>query len=275
MIGLNLGDYCDGLIDAGLSRVPQVDDEFRKRPIYQGSPETHLALLESARAVLKQMAMNSRFCSSASPLLFHPDLHMRNIFVSEDDPSVITSIIDWQGTSVEPAFWYSDEVPDFATGSELCTKAFELSSQFLTPKLSGPRLMDEGLFRPFRCCYRTWKDGAVALRHELIETARLWEELGFEGRCPFALPTLDELANHAKEYKLFEAAQTLRTDLCSLLNTASDGWVPPENWKETQSTHKELFDGMLQAVVSNPNVDDEPVKDELTLRAIWPFDINQ
>ncbi|KAL3435831.1 hypothetical protein BDV09DRAFT_166825 [Aspergillus tetrazonus] len=271
---LSIGDYCDGLIDSGLSRVPREDVETEKRPVYQGSPKAHLALLESARSLLKQMAMVHRIRNSAAPLMFHPDLHMRNIFISQDDPSVITGIIDWQSTSVEPAFWYSDEIPDFATGSELCTKAFELSSRFLTPKLSGPRLLN-GVFRPPRYCYRTWKDGAVALRHEMIETARLWKELGFEGQCPFPVPTREELVNHAKEYKLFEAAQNLRTDLCGLLNTASDGWIPPERWRETQLAHRELFDGMLQAVVSNPDVDDEPVKDEMTLRAIWPFDLDQ
>jgi hypothetical protein len=58
----------------------------------------------------------------------------------------------------------------------------------LTPKLSDPRLINESLFRPFRYCYRTWKDGAAALRHELIETARLWKELGSEGQCPSLYP---------------------------------------------------------------------------------------
>ncbi|KAL4762774.1 uncharacterized protein BDW70DRAFT_166582 [Aspergillus foveolatus] len=196
-------------------------------------------------------AGEQRIRNSAAPLMFHPDLHMRNIFVSQDDPSVITGIIDWKSTSVEPAFWYSDEIPAFAIGSELCTKAFELSSQFLTPKLSGPRLMNENLFRPF-----------LALRHEMIETAPLWKKLGFEGRCPFPLPTREELIIHAKEYRLFETAPNLQADLCGLLNTASDGW--------------RTFDGILQAVVSNPDVDDdEPVKNEMTLRVIWPFDLDQ
>ncbi|KAA8645909.1 aminoglycoside phosphotransferase family protein [Aspergillus tanneri] len=272
---LSIGEYCDGLIDAGLSRVPPVDAEPEKRPIYYGSAKTHLGLLECARSVLKQMAMDPRIRNSATPVLFHPDLHIRNIFVSEDNPSVITSIIDWQAASIEPAFWYSNKIPDFATGSETCTKAFELSSQFLTPKLSGPRLMNDSLFRPFRYCYRTWKDGAVALRHEIIKTTRLWKELGFKGQCPYSLPAPEELANHEKEYKLFEAAQHLRTDLSGLLNTASDGWVPSDSWKATKIAHKELFDGMLQAVLSNPDLDDdEPVKDELTLRSIWPFDID-
>lgn len=48
LLGLTIGEYCDGLVDAGLSRVPPVDTE-PKRPIYHGSPETHLAHLESTR----------------------------------------------------------------------------------------------------------------------------------------------------------------------------------------------------------------------------------
>ncbi|KAI9039875.1 aminoglycoside phosphotransferase family protein [Aspergillus affinis] len=271
----SIGKYCDGLIDAGLSRVPPVDTELEGRPIYHGLPETHLALLERTRSVLKRMAADARISNSAVPLLFHPDLHMRNIFVSENDPSAITSIVDWQSASIEPAFWYSDEVPDLATGSEICAKAFELSLQFFVPKLSAPRLMNDDLFRPFRYCYRTWKDGAVALRHEMIETALHWNKLGYEGQCPYPLPIQEEFENHIKEYRLFEAAQQLRTDLSGLLNTASDGWVPLDDWKATQLAHRELFDGMLHAVLTNANSDDgEPVKDEKTLRSIWPFDID-
>lgn len=156
--------------------------------------------------------MDRRICNASTPLLFHPDLHTRNIFVSENDPSTITCIIDWQATSIEPAFWYSDEMPDFATEHEICTKTFELSSKFWTPKLFTPKTMDENLFRPFRYSYRTWKNGVVALRHELIQTARHWEKLGLQGQCPYPLPTPEELADHEAEYRLFEAAQNLKRD---------------------------------------------------------------
>jgi hypothetical protein len=83
--------------------------------------------------------------------MFHPDLYKRDIFVSEDDLTIITAIIDWQSTNIEPAFWYADEVPDFAQPisdpscedqiepkSEACAKAFNICTQFLVPKLSGP-----------------------------------------------------------------------------------------------------------------------------------------
>ena len=264
-----------------------VDPELHNRPCYHGSVEAHLRLLESGRTVIKSMSEDLRIRDAATPTLFHPDLHKRNIFISDDDPTVITGIIDWQSSSIEPAFWYADEVPDFATpiahpspenplepNSERCAKAFEVCTRFLVPKLASPSLMDEALFRPFRCCYRTWRDGAVAFRHDLIKTSERWKELGLAGFSPYPLPTPEEVAVHQKEYKYFEAAHDLRNNLASLLKTASDGWAPLEDWEATELTHRELFEGMLQAVLSNKNPDDdEPIKDERNLREIWPFDI--
>ncbi|KAH8698635.1 phosphotransferase enzyme family protein [Talaromyces proteolyticus] len=273
-----LNEYCDGLVDAGISRIPPNDCAAEKRALYHGSVQEHLSLLECTRSVLKEMCTHPQIQAVSTPTLFHPDLHKRNIFVSEDDPSKITDIIDWQSVSIEPAFWYADEVPDFAipddSENNVCAKAFDTCSRFLTPKLSGPRLMDEDLFRPFLYGYRTWKDGVVALRHELIETTRRWNELGFAGSSPYSLPSPNELAKHEREYKLFVAAQDLKHDLSSLLNTATDGWVPLDNWEATELAHEEVFDGMLTAVLTNKNPDhDEPVKDEGVLRSIWPYDL--
>lgn len=237
--------------------------------------------------MLKEMVRNPQIHNAASPIMFHPDLHKRNIFVSEEDPTIVSAIIDWQSTSIEPAFWHADATPDFAQPdsdhsgedgiepkSEACAKAYDVCIQLLAPKLSAARLIEEAYFRPFRYCYRTWEDGAVAFREELIQTAQLWEKLGFEGQCPFPLPVpSDQLAVHQKEYKLLEAAQQLRHSMSSLLNTASDGWVPLEAWEGTESAHREMFEGMLQEVLENEQSDDdEPIRDEVDLREIWPFD---
>lgn len=132
--------------------------------------------------------------------------------------------------------------------------------------------MDEALFRPFRYCYRTWRDGAIAFRHELIETAHHWKELGFAGSCPFHTSTPKELVVHQNEYLRFVAAQELRSSLSSLLNVAWDGWAPPEDWETVEESHKEIFEGMLQAVLSNKApCDDEPIRTEEDLREIWPL----
>jgi hypothetical protein len=239
--------------------------------------------------MLKEIAKNSQIQNAASPMMFHPDLHKRNIFVSEEDPTVVSAIIDWQSTSIEPAFWYADAIPDFAQPvcdpsdedkiepkSEACAKAYDVCIQFLAPKLSVARSTEEAYFRPFRYCYRTWEDGAVAFREELIQTSQLWKKLGFTVPSPFPLPILDELAVHQKEYKLFEAAHQLRHSLSSLLNTASDGWVPPEDWEGTESAHREIFEGMLQEILGNEQPDDdEPIRGETDLREIWPFDLKE
>jgi hypothetical protein len=262
-----------------------------KRPRYQGSIETHKKLLTYGRAILKEMAKSSQIQNAASPVMFHPDLHKRNIFVSEDDPTVVSAIIDWQSTSIEPAFWHADETPDFARPvpdpsseeedriepkSEACAQAYDVCLQFWAPRLSAARSIDDAYLRPFRYCYRTWEDGAVAFREELIQTSRRWEELGFAAPCPFPLPGRDDLALHREEYKLFEAAQQLRQSLPSLLNTASDGWVPPQDWEATEAAHREIFEGMLQEILGNEQPDDdEPIRGENDLREIWPFDLRE
>jgi len=60
-----------------------------------------------------ELAKTSTIKNVAIPTLLHPDIHKRNIFVSGEDPSQITTIIDWQSTSIEPAFVYANHTPDF------------------------------------------------------------------------------------------------------------------------------------------------------------------
>lgn len=236
-----------------------------------------------------RMAEDPRVQNAAIPTMFHSDLHKRNIFVSEEDPTVVSAIIDWQSSSIEPAFWNAKDVPDFAQPvlvpidgdqtdpkSEACARAFDDCIQLLAPRLSAARSMDGDIFRPFRYCYRTWKDGAAAFREELIQTSRCWKEVGFAEPCPLPLPSSDELTAHQKEYKLFEATQQLKQGLSSLLNTSSDGWVHPEDWEATELAHREVFEALVQQLrdVEQPN-DDEPIKSEDDLREIWPFDLKE
>nr|POE75562.1 altered inheritance of mitochondria protein 9, mitochondrial [Quercus suber] len=280
--GLDLAGYSDSLIDAGISRVPPFDTEIESRPRYHGSVSTHIQLLDRGRRVVKQIAQDPRIQEAACPVLFHPDLHKRNIFVSENDPAVVTSIIDWQSTSIEPAFWYADVTPDFALShegdadpaSQLCAKAFEVCFQYHVSRLAVPRSMDEAFFRPFRYRHRTWSDGAVAFRDDLMETARRWDELGLPGVCALPSTSPEGLKKHLNEYRRFEAAQDLCCDLAQLLDAGTDGWVPCHEWKNTTALLRELYSGMVQAVLENEDPDpDEPVRTEADLREIWPFDL--
>jgi hypothetical protein len=60
------------------------------------------------------LVQDKRIQDAAVPTLLHADFHMKNIFVSPEDPIVITGLIDWQSTAIEPAFIYANETPDFA-----------------------------------------------------------------------------------------------------------------------------------------------------------------
>ena len=74
----------------------------------------HTRLLNAGRRVIQELAEDPRLLEAGAATLCHADLHKRNIFVSGHDPSAVTTIIDWQPTSIEPAFDYPDYIPDFA-----------------------------------------------------------------------------------------------------------------------------------------------------------------
>lgn len=206
--------------------------------------------------------------------------------MSDDDPSVITDVIDWQSSSIEPAFEYADYVPDFAapmtdTSPEekpaeiqvaLCKQAFDACLQGLIPKLHTARALDDDLLRPFRYCHRTWRDGAAAFRHELIGISSRWKELGLPGLCPYALPTSNELLDHQKDFQSFMTAQQLKCRLINLLDTTPDGWVATDLWEATEVAHRKAFDELVQAVRSAESMDDQSMNEE-DLRKMWPFDI--
>ena len=110
--------------------------------------------------------------------------------------------------------------------------------------------------RPFRYCHRTWRDGAVAFRQELIEISSRWNELGLPNYCPYPLPTSDDLVVYRREFEDFVAARKLKQRLICLLHTTPDGWVPTQLWEATKSAHKEAFDEFVQAVKDAKIADD-------------------
>lgn len=234
-------------------------------------------MLKYGRALLMKMSDDHRIQDTATPLLFHPDLHMRNIFIKDEDPTCVTGFIDWQSTSIEPAFWYRDNLPDFAKVDEqkdVGAEVYNLCTQFLTPKLAEPRLMNKSLFRPFFYCYRTWRIGAPVLRHELIEMSSNWTVLSFDGTCPYPMPTPDEFTEQQKKYKLFEAATELRSIVSSKLHSATDGWVPSEDWEDTKRFHGILYDTIAEGISKAEIAEDEEVISTVEcLRDCWPFNL--
>ncbi|KFY14335.1 hypothetical protein V491_06084 [Pseudogymnoascus sp. VKM F-3775] len=222
---------------------------------------------------MQSLSADKRIENAAAPTLLHPDFHKRNIYVSAEEPTIITGLIDWQTTSIEPAFLYANETPDFAALPEppeedllenghikteisrqkerelkdasICYQTYDVVMTALVPKLRPARLLDPTLFRLFHYCHTTWRDSAPALRQELIELSTRWAELGLEGSCPHS-PTEAELKQHTRDYEDFEAVQALKLWLRNSLDTNSDGWIPNEEWEAARVAHRAAYDDWIQ-----------------------------
>lgn len=258
----------------------------------------HIRLLSISREVIERLIDSPLLQDAAYPTLLHADLHKRNIYVSDDDPTFVTGLIDWQSTSVEPAFVYANETPDFAAhpdhvplagdGQEtlagerkigedkkykdalLCSQTFDVCMKGFVPKLRAARALDDTLFRPFRYCHSSWKDSAAAVRQSLIEVSKSWKELGLPGSCPY-LPTKEELAEHKKQYEDFETVQKLKLWLIRVLDTNSDGWVPADAWEWSKMAHRDAFNKWMQTAREAKGTGHDEMTEEKA-RRLWPFD---
>ena len=247
--GTTFSAYCDGLIDVGYSRLPPDNAQFDSRQ--HESPITHSELLEAGRQVLRKLSEDPRIQKSAIPTLFHPDLHMRNIFVSEMDPTIVTSFIDWQSSSIEPAIEYTDDVPDFATSTldtatsedegrlkktdVICRTTTDACLHGLLPKLSYARIIDDKLLLPFRLCHRAWIDGPAVFREQLIQLAKSWTDLGIKDICPYRLPNQDALDDQASKFQAYLTAYAMSREIrTSYMCRQTAGWQQvntKQNWK--------------------------------------------
>jgi hypothetical protein len=291
--GLDLPAYCSGLIDTGFCRLPKVEMEEDGQPPYQGSLEEHIRQLKVSKEVIEKLIEFPRTKSAALPTLLQPDLHERNIFVSENDPATVTGLIDWQSTRVEPAFVYNIQTSDFAalddiseeflnedamTSEELrlredvsiCNRAFTGLVRISVPKLRAAWALDETLLRPFRYCHTSWRDSIAAARQDCIDISNQWEKLGLPGLCPY-IPTDEELAKHNRQYEDFGLHQRLRWQLISLLNCCTDGWVPVDRWEWAKKAHRRAFEEWVEKAKMPDGTSVANIIVEKA-RRLWPFD---
>ncbi|TIA30181.1 hypothetical protein D6C78_09763 [Aureobasidium pullulans] len=185
--GHDLESYSAGLVDTGLTRIPPSEIDNNRVTPFQGLVKDHIDMLARSREVLAVLDQKKLASNLAPPR-----------FALETDPTKITGIIDWQSTSIEPAFKYADTIPDFVanhsvttsppsesgmdttemTKSEICAVTFDACIKGLVPRLEYARALDADLLRSFRYTHRTWKDGIAALREEFTMLSSRWSELG-------------------------------------------------------------------------------------------------
>lgn len=73
-------------------------------PYRRDSADAEVADLTSAKTIMERLESSAKLVSVSNPILWHTDLHLGNIYVSEDEPTRMVSIIDWQYVYVGPTF---------------------------------------------------------------------------------------------------------------------------------------------------------------------------
>ncbi len=221
---------------------------------------------------------------------------MGNIFVSEEDHSRITSLIDWQSTSISPLFvqarWpiFLSPPDGYREGPELpklpknvgdldadegkialfeheranCAKAYEVATYLNNRDAYKARLE---LFDPLREYFvrmgDTWDDGIVPLRTCLIELVEDWEQMGFQDSCPIHF-TSAEIASHEMRFSEYTEWHDIRKFALKYLGTEAEGWVPPgADLAEKRLQNKALLELMIERLKTE--------KSEGEVRRMWPF----
>ena len=84
----------------GVALVDHETERLGKRSVAAYCPprdslsEQHAAL-QMAREVMLRLDSGTLIDKVSQPILWHTDLHMGNVFVSDTEPTKIVSLIDW------------------------------------------------------------------------------------------------------------------------------------------------------------------------------------
>ena len=240
---------------------------------------------------MQTMVKDPRLQAAASPVLYHPDFDMKNILVSREEPTNVLAVIDWQGASIEPAFMFASDNPDFASiplstpytskdaqekaqcikeleNCSICAQAYDVITKLSGKRLRSARELPEAITRLFRICLTPWTAGTTAIRAELIRLHRDWSEQGFEGQCPYT-PTEDEIRTHESLFEELETAQTVRTMVMQMLGTNADGHVSNERLEAARKDLPTVVEWWVQACEQA----NEGITEEVA-RRWFPFDGN-
>jgi hypothetical protein len=241
-------------------------------------PEDALELLAKYDQVASVLVPSTNDESTATNTLWHPDLHLDNIFV---DPvsHKLTGIVDWQSAAVAPLFyqsgvhrafrhqksvkegWVMPQKPEnFNTldpdeqkridqdlESETIHKYYELQ----TMKRAPPHwdVLQQSLVpilrKPVWLVTGVWENRDMFfLRDSLIAIVAEWNEIfGGNTPCPITFST-KELELHAQEEENIDGVGQLLSLFRAQSVLPADGMVQPDDYEtaiENCHMYKELF----------------------------------
>ncbi|KAL5323624.1 hypothetical protein ACEPPN_008163 [Leptodophora sp. 'Broadleaf-Isolate-01'] len=215
-----------------------------------------------------------------SPTLWHPDLHLDNVFVDPKSKQ-ITRVIDWQSAAVLP-FFYQCGVPtmfkhqgpfleqdekvmiDNLIGSECLHKYYLAITHNKNPRnWAALQLQDDVRTQPTRIVQSVWKDCDVFfLRRALIRIVNRWEDLCPDaGPCPVSFNE-QEMALYAHEEENRSYISEILTLFRKNWRLLQDGSIESARFEEIQNELTQMREAFIGAA------DNE--EDRLLAEKLWP-----
>lgn len=235
------------------------------------NPELHVRLLEQFLCVLPFILPPGD--SIDTPVLWHHDLHPKNIFVDERNPTKISGIIDWQGVLAAPLFiqarfpsvfdydgpytWgailpelpsdfdsFSEPEKELASNvlaEERLKKFYEIASRKFNPlvfkALDVMRNENNPASFTLHIIGRTWVDGPVPFKELLIQIYEKWGWIiahrGIGVPCPISF-TQEEIRKAREQAEAWAVAFNEYEDLRNQI-VGKDGWVSNEEYEEAMT----------------------------------------
>lgn len=277
------------LVERGITCIEQNPRPYEPNKPLRGSNEEQLATLKWAKSIFSKMDSQTApgQLQVARPTLWHSDLHMGNIFVSDKDPTQIVSLINWEQTVVWPLFYqvrfpmFLDVGDDYELGSDVPTlleDQMDEDSQAIARHenevVRMAKAYEHGcspdIFEALRVptvfanfithCERAWKEGAVPIRNCVLEISN---HAGFSGDgLKFSE---DDMKKYKDEAKLYQTHQNVLALAQKALDTDSNGWIDAsEDFEEKQKRNKEVLERVMAGCA-------EQGESPERVPPIWPF----
>ena len=260
-------------------------------------PEEALNLLDQYLQLAPAMVPPLGTVDTHSPTLWHPDLHLDNVFVDPESKQ-ITRIIDWQSAAVMPFFyqcgvsrmfqhpgvvadgWALSELPedydsldqsekakiDSDRKSETCHKYYEAETKDKNPRHWAALQLEHADVRtePSRLVVNVWEDRDVFfLRRALLSIVEQWQDLCPESdTCPVSF-NKQQLAQHAAEEESMSNVGEILRLFRDNWGLPPNGMVDPTSYDQIRTAVAELRDSFIEGA-------DDEAERELFAR-LWPY----
>ena len=296
MVGHDLSSFGTALVDRELALLTQ-DHSTSTDGAPRGSTDEQIAVLKTTKEVISALKEVPFITKLSAPVLWHTDLHTGNIFVSEEDPTRIVSLIDWQSTTVAPLFLkaqfpdflpveddyvlgpkdlpklpanYNDmgagekEVAEYQLQQAKLAKGWEMSTMGHNTHAYKALYMPSYVRELFLRAAEVGEEGEVPLRARLIELAEEWNELGLAAQCSIRFNG-EGLEKHERLFQEWKGYHDVQRFARKALGTDLEGWVGPYRDFEGVKRANERLPGETMGRCGEWGMGAEGVS------GVWPF----